>query len=199
MIVKKVNLKGNFIRLNPLSESHARGLSLVGRDKEIWRYLPYGDLTTETKMLEHIRKMLFRADQGIDLPFVIINRSSDQPIGCTRYIDINKHHWNLEIGGTWLAIRYQRTKANTESKYLLLTHAFEEIGCLRVQFKTSHKNIRSQKALERIGAKKEGVLRSHMIMPNGEMRDSVIYSILPKEWPTIKQNLLEKLEKEYAE
>ena len=196
-MIKPVSLSGKYIHLDPLSEAHAPGLALVGRDQEIWRYLPYGELTNEAKILAYIKTLLRWANQGTDLPFVVIENEINKPIGCTRYQDIQLEHKKLEIGGTWIGKAHQRTKANTESKYLLLKHAFEKMGCIRVQLKTDARNLRSQKAIERIGAKKEGVLRNHMILPNGEVRDSVFYSILEGEWPEVKQQLEEKLSQRY--
>jgi RimJ/RimL family protein N-acetyltransferase len=114
-------------------------------------------------------------------------------IGATRYLDIRSEHRGLEIGGTWYAVEHQRTGVNTECKYLLLRHAFEVLGCIRVQLKTDSLNERSQRAIERLGAVHEGVLRSHMIMPDGRRRDSVYYSILDSEWPRIKERLLDMM------
>jgi RimJ/RimL family protein N-acetyltransferase len=197
MIIRPVSLQGDHIQMVPLSEAYVPGLAVVGQDRIIWRYMIYGELTDEKKMLEHVRILLGRAKQGTDLPFVVIHNQSGQPIGCTRYLEIRPEHRRLEIGGTWFGLAFQRTKANTESKFLLLKHAFETLGCVRVQFKTSTKNERSQKALERIGARREGVLRNHMILPDGELRDSIYYSILPDEWPAVKGMLEEKLSRKY--
>jgi RimJ/RimL family protein N-acetyltransferase len=197
MKIHSITLNGDVIRLEPLSENHAPGLAQVGRDRIIWRYLPYGELTDEKKMLAHIRLLLERARRRIDLPFVVMFNQTGRPIGCTRYLDINREHRKLEIGGTWYGLAYQRTKVNTESKYLLLQHAFEVYKCVRVQFKTDLRNERSQRALERIGAIREGVLRNHLILPDGEIRDSVFYSILLNEWPVVKNNLKTKLTQKY--
>jgi RimJ/RimL family protein N-acetyltransferase len=127
------------------------------------------------------------------LPFVVIHLATGMVVGTTRYLEIQLENRALEIGGTWYTPDYQRTAVNTESKYLLLRHAFETLGCVRVQFKTDLRNERSQKALERIGAVKEGVLRNHMILPDGSLRTSVFYSILDGEWPGVKSLLEEKL------
>ena len=197
MKVQPVNLLGDHIQLVPLSEEYVPGLAIVGQDRIIWRYMIYGELTDEKKMLAHVRTLLKRVEQGTDMPFVVIHNQTGQPIGCTRYLAISPEHRKLEIGGTWYGLAYQQTGANTESKYLLLKHAFETLGCVRVQFKTSTRNIRSQKALARIGARKEGVLRNHMILPDGETRDSVYYSILPDEWPVVKGLLEGKLSQKY--
>jgi RimJ/RimL family protein N-acetyltransferase len=149
-------------------------------------------------MRQFVKTLLEGAAQGTDLPFVVIHQASNQPVGCTRYLEISREHRKLEIGGTWYGREFQRTGVNTESKYLLLKHAFETLGCLRVQFKTDARNIRSQKAIERIGAVKEGVLRNHMLLPDGYVRDSVYYSIIASEWPEVKKLLQAKLSQSYA-
>ncbi len=136
---------------------------------------------------------------GTDLLFAVIDQETGRAIGCTRYLEINRKHRKLEIGGTWYGTAYQRTKVNTESKFLLLEHAFEVLNCIRVQFKTDARNIRLQKALVRINAVKEGVLRNHMILSSGEVRDSVYYSIIPPEWPVVKAILEEKLAQTYSQ
>jgi aspartate/methionine/tyrosine aminotransferase/RimJ/RimL family protein N-acetyltransferase len=193
LIVQPVVLIGNHIRLEPLSENHVPGLTLAGRDPEIWRYLPYGLLNSEEKMLDHVRALLEKAILGTDLPFVVIHIESGQSVGCTRYLEISTEHKSVEIGGTWFEAAFQRTVVNTETKFLLLRYAFEDLGCIRVQFKTDLRNLRSQKALERIGAKREGVLRNHMLRADGQFRDSVYYSIIANEWTHVKTHLETKL------
>jgi RimJ/RimL family protein N-acetyltransferase len=123
----------------------------------------------------------------------VISLESRKAIGCTRYLDIHPEHRNLEIGGTWYGAPYQGTGVNSEAKYLLLRHAFETLGCIRVQLKTDLRNLRSQRAIERIGAKREGLLREHMILPDGTIRSSVYYSILVSEWPEVKVRLEEMM------
>jgi RimJ/RimL family protein N-acetyltransferase len=120
---------------------------------------------------------------------------SGRVAGATRYLNIVPEFRGLEIGGTWYGLGFQRTAVNTECKYLLLQYAFETLSCIRVQFKTDSRNVRSQRAIERIGAKHEGILRNHMILPDGRFRDSVYYSILDNEWPGVKDNLAKKLER----
>jgi RimJ/RimL family protein N-acetyltransferase len=136
-----------------------------------------------------VQDILSRQAQGTDLPFAVIHLQAGCAIGATRYMEIRPKDLALEIGGTWYAPAYQRTAVNTECKYLLLRHAFEEWGCVRVQFKTDLLNERSQRAIERLGAVREGVLRHHMITPEGRLRDSVYYSILDSEWPAVKARL----------
>ncbi len=197
MDIHPVILVGKMVRLEPLAESHVPGLALVGKDDEIWRYLPYGQITGLVKMTKYVRWLLDRAESGIDLPFAVVHIETKQPIGCTRYIDISQEHRKLEIGGTWYGLAYQKTMVNTETKYLLLQYAFESLDCIRVQFKTDVRNIRSQKAVERIGAVKEGILRNHMLLPDGHIRDSVFYSIIADEWPRVKMVFESKLLQDY--
>ena len=127
--------------------------------------------------------------KGADIPFVVIHKRSGRIAGATRYMDIRAEHRGVEIGGTWYGAEFRRTVVNTECKYLLLRHAFEVMDCIRVQFKTDLRNERSQRAIERIGAIREGVLRHHMILPDGTIRHSVYYSILSAEWPDVRQRL----------
>jgi RimJ/RimL family protein N-acetyltransferase len=192
--VRPIILKGRGVRLEPLSLDHVPDLTLAGRDSSIWLYMLYGNIETQEDMHHWVSDLLERQSLGTDLPFAVIHLGTNRAIGATRYLDIRPQHRSLEIGGTWYAVEFQRTAVNTECKYLLLRHAFEQLGCIRVQFKTDLRNIRSQKALERIGAIKEGILRSHMITPEGTIRNSVFYSILQEEWPAVKANLEMKLE-----
>jgi N-acetyltransferase len=140
-----------------------------------------------------VRDILSRQKRGTDLPFTVIQLDSGKAIGCTRYLEIHPEHRNLEIGGTWYGEPYRGTWVNTEAKYLLLRHAFEILGCIRVQLKTDLRNVRSQRAIERIGAQKEGILRDHMILPDGTIRSSVYYSILENEWRDVKRLLEQRL------
>jgi N-acetyltransferase len=194
MDVTPITLTGSHVRLEPLSEEHVLDLAAVGCDDRIWEFLVYGKIRTEKEMRGWVQEMLFRQSQGKDLPFSVINLESGRAIGATRFMEIEPLHRRLEIGGTWYGLEYQRTAANTECKYLLLTHAFETLGCIRVQFKTDSRNIRSQKAIERLGAVKEGILRNHMITPEGFVRHSVHYSIIDSEWPLVKDRLAKILE-----
>lgn len=193
MEVRPVILTGNVVRLEPLSESHVTELTISGQDESIWRYMRYSTIRTEQQMRSWVLDLLTLQSQGTDLPFAVIHLKSQRAIGATRYLNIQPQDRGLEIGGTWYAVEFQQTAVNTECKYLLLKHAFEKLSCIRVQFKTDLRNERSQRALERIGAVKEGILRSHMITPDGYIRDSVFYSILVSEWPLVKARLEEKL------
>lgn len=197
MTIQPVRLTGSIVRLEPLSEAHVPDLAVVGQDEAIWKFLPYGNINTEAKMYELVKMLLARAAQGTDLPFAVILLESNQPIGCSRYLEIREDHRALEIGGTWFGREYQRSGVNTECKYLLIKHAFETLDYIRVQFKTDARNQRSQKSLERIGAVKEGILRKQMIVSDGYIRDSIYYSIIDSEWPSVKANLEEKLKRTF--
>lgn len=189
MDIQPITLTGRVVRLEPLTEAHTADLAAVGLDPEIWRFMLYGDIDSEAKMLGFVRDLLARQARGTDLPFAVILLASGCAIGCTRYLSIDRANCGLEIGGTWYGAAHRRTAVNTECKYLLLRHAFETLGCIRVQFKTDLRNERSQRAIERIGAQREGVLRNHMITPDGTIRDSVYYSIIDREWPAVKARL----------
>ena len=193
MIVEPITLEGKFVRLEPLSEEHIPGLALAGKDSSIWRYMLYGEVTTQEKMEDWVHDILTRKAAGTDQPFAVRHLETGRLAGSTRYMEIRPEHRSLEIGGTWYGTEFQRTHVNTETKYLLLQHAFENLGCIRVQFKADSRNERSLNAIERIGAVREGVLRNHMILENGVYRHSVYYSILDTEWPAIKKRLATKL------
>jgi len=193
MKVEPLVLTDKHVRLEPLSEAHIPGLTAAGQDPAIWRFMPYGEVTSEEKMTAWVRDILARSASGSDQPFAVIHLASGQVAGSTRYMEIRPPHRGLEIGGTWYGSEFQRTAVNTEAKYMLLRHAFEQLGCIRVQLKTDLRNERSQKAIERIGAVREGVLRKHMILLDGLIRSSVYFSILDSEWPAVKIRLEEML------
>jgi RimJ/RimL family protein N-acetyltransferase len=189
MKVKPVTLTGKIVRLEPLSEAHIPPLSKVGLDEKIWRYMRYGKVETVEQLTGWVRELLDLQRHGTDLPFAVIHQDLGAAIGCTRYLNIDPLNRALEIGGTWYGVEYQGTLVNSECKYLLLKHAFEKLKCVRVWFKTDLRNLRSQRALEKLGVVKEGVLRNHMILPDGHIRDSVVYSLLPNEWLQVKMSL----------
>jgi RimJ/RimL family protein N-acetyltransferase len=189
MNIKPVTLVGTIIRLEPLSEAHVPGLAKVGLERDVWRYMRYGQIETVEQLQGWVCEILDLQAGGTDLAFTVINRVSGEPVGCTRYLNIDQTNRSLEIGGTWYGLAYQGTLVNTECKYLLLMHAFETLGCVRVSLKTDLRNLRSQRAIEKLGAVREGVLRNHMVLPDGHVRHSVIYSIIPSEWTQVKQNL----------
>jgi len=193
--VTPVTLSGKHVRLEPMKEAHVPALAEIGVGYDFWDFMVYGDMKTEDDMRGWVTDILVRVEKGTDLPFVVTHLESGRIAGATRYLNIMENDRGLEIGGTWYGLDFQRTAVNTECKYLLLTHAFETLGCIRVQLKTDSRNKRSQKAIERIGAKKEGVLRNHMVLPDGYIRHSVYYSILDSEWGDVKKRLENILER----
>ena len=195
MEVKPVVLTGKHVRLDPMTEDHIPGLAEIGVGQPFWDFMLYGNINSVDDMRGWVMDILERAKKGTDLPFVAIHLGSGRVAGATRYLNITPQDRGLEIGGTWYGSEFQRTVVNTECKYLLLSHAFETLKCIRVQLKTDLRNERSQKAIERIGAVREGVLRNHMILPDGRYRHSVFYSILDTEWTNVKQNLEEMMKR----
>ena len=189
MDIRPITLTGRYVQLEPLSLAHAPGLWEAGNDLEIWRFMPYGQVDSPAKMRGWVEEMLRRQARGADSSFAIIDLASGCPAGATRYMTIERHNRSLEIGGSWLGRAFRRTSANTESKYLLLRHAFESLGCVRVQFRTDLRNERSQRAIERLGAVREAVFRQYTIMPDGYQRSSVFYSIIDDEWPAVRARL----------
>jgi RimJ/RimL family protein N-acetyltransferase len=189
---RPVTLEGRHVRLEPLSLAHHDRLCAVGLDAELWRW-GLSTLATPAEMRAYIETALAWQAQGTAVPFAIVARATGQVVGSTRYANIERADRRLEIGWTWLARAAQRTPANTEAKYLLLRHAFEVLGCIRVEFKTDVLNERSRAALLRIGAKQEGILRSHMVTASGRIRDSMYFSIVAGEWPAVKAGLEQKL------
>jgi RimJ/RimL family protein N-acetyltransferase len=190
-----VTLVGNSVRLEPLNEAHIPDLAEVGCDDRIWRLMRYGLIRTEQDMRAWVSQLLEGQAAGTDLPFAVIQLALGRVSGATRYMEIHPEYRGLEIGGTWYGLEFQRTVINTECKYLLLQYAFEVLGAIRVQFKADVRNEQSQRAIERIGAKREGILRNHMILPDGVRRDSVYYSIIDQEWPMVKERLEGLLER----
>jgi N-acetyltransferase len=184
-----VTLTGNIVKLSPLSEAHVSGLAAVGCDDRIWRLMLYGNIRTEEDMRHWVKSLLEGQAAGTDLPFVVTHIPSGRVAGATRFMEIRSEHRGLEIGGTWYGLEFQRTAVNTECKYLLLKYAFEVMCAIRVQFKADLRNERSWRALERIGAKREGVLRNHYILLDGIIRDSAYYSIIDRDWPSVKEQL----------
>ena len=194
MQIEPITLVGRTVRLVPLSEAHVPGLARVGLDESIWRYMRYGDIRSEADLRGWVTELLHWQAKGSDLPFTVVLIASGQPVGCTRYLNISHDDRSVEIGGTWYGVAYQGSRVNTECKYLLLRYAFENLGCIRVHFKTDLRNERSQRAIERLGAVREGVVRKHMVLPDGTIRSSVLYSILAEEWPQVKERLEAKME-----
>lgn len=193
MQVSPVTLVGQYVRLEPLSIAHSRTLVAAAADGELWNST-VTLIPSHANVDEYIDAALNGQASGRELPFVIINQSTGMVVGTTRFYDIEPNDRRVAIGYTWLSRSAQRTAVNTEAKLLLLGHAFERWHCIRVELITDFLNEQSRTAILRLGAKEEGVLRSHMIMPGGRVRDSVCFSIIDKEWPEVKDRLLHKLD-----
>jgi N-acetyltransferase len=192
MIVEPVTLEGHHVRLEPLAKTHLEGLTTVGLDEELWHWIPT-PVRTREEMAAYIDTALAEQERGVSLPFAIMEKAMRRVIGSTRYGNIDRTHHRVEIGWTWVARQWQRTAINTEAKYLLLKHAFETLGCMRVELKTDSLNEKSRAAILRIGAREEGIFRNHMITSTGRIRHSVYFSIIDSEWPSIKARLETKL------
>ncbi|WP_309669890.1 GNAT family protein [Gemmatimonas sp.] len=186
-------LAGRVVRLEPLGPEHAPGLLLAGHHEELWRVTAQPPLVSADAVAHYLAQAAEQAVRGDEVPFAIVSCETGAVIGSTRWMDISRAHRRVEIGGTWLAPAAQRTLANTEAKYLQLVQLFEVLGAVRVQFKTDLRNTQSQRALEKLGAIREGVLRRHMVVRDGYVRDSVYYGITDVDWPGVKRRLLERL------
>jgi RimJ/RimL family protein N-acetyltransferase len=191
--IAPVTLEGTHVRLEPLSERHFGGLCEVGLDEELWR-LGATLIRTPDDMRAYIDTAMRDRDAGVSLPFATLERRTNRVVGSTRFGNIDRPNRRVEIGWTWIARPWQRTVVNTEAKYLMLSHAFETLKCIRVEFKTDVLNERSRNAILRIGAKQEGVFRNHMIVESGRVRDSVYFSIVDWEWADVKAALEQRLE-----
>jgi N-acetyltransferase len=195
MKVIPVILEGQQVRLEPLTARHVAGLAEVGLDEDLWKWIPT-QVRTEEEMAAYVKTALNEQERGVSLPFALVEKSTGRTIGSSRYGNIDRVHHRVEIGWTWVARAWQRTAANTEAKYLLLLHAFETLGCIRVELKTDSLNERSRAAILRIGAKEEGIFRNHMITSSGRLRHSAYYSIIDSEWPDVKARLESRLNPE---
>ena len=186
-------LHNEHIILKPMEEAEAQGILKVATFPEIWSYM---SITVETieDAQKYIADALSKKEKGVEFPFVIIDPHTNDIIGSTKFMDIDKKHKRLEIGFTWLTPSYWRTAINTNCKYLLLQYCFEVLQLNRVQIKTDHENLRSQKAIERIGAQKEGVLRNHMVRKDGTIRHTVMYSVTREDWKNVKSRLEEMMD-----
>jgi len=192
MVVSPIVLEGAHVRLEPLAKSHLAGLAEAGLDEELWKWIPI-PVRTHHEMAAYIETALDEQERGVALPFAIVEKATGRVIGSTRYGNIDRGHHRVEIGWTWVARDWQRTAVNTEAKYLLLKHAFETLGCMRVEFKTDSLNERSRAAILRLGAREEGIFRNHMITASGRIRHTVYFSIIDSEWPVVKGRLEAKL------
>ena len=186
-------LIGRHARLEPLKLAHAADLFEAGNDDETWRYMPRPALRSREDAESMIRQALTASADGSEIPFAVIDTLSGTAVGSTRYLDVQPAHRALEIGWTWIGPRWQRTQINTECKLLLLSHAFEARSAHRVTLKTDARNVRSQRAIERIGAVREGVLRRHRVCWDGSVRDTVYYGIVDGEWPAVRARLEARL------
>ena len=189
-----ITLLGDYVRIDPLSVNHLNDLQDVVRDGEL-NLLWYTFIPNADDMLEEINKRLRLREMGSMQPFAIIDIATGLAVGMTTFMNIDATNRRVEIGSTWLSKSTQRTFINTESKLLLMAHAFEKLNCIAVEFRTHFINTQSRKAIERLGAKFDGILRNHSIMSNGTLRDTAVYSIIKSEWPTVKSHLNFQLSK----
>jgi RimJ/RimL family protein N-acetyltransferase len=183
-----VTLQGAHVRLLPLSTGHLDALCAVGLDPDLWRLIPSKAETPE-EMRVYVETALDEQQRSVSLPFVTTLKETEQVIGSTRYMNIDVKNRRLEIGCTWIGKPWQRSAVNTEAKLLMLQHAFESLGCVRVELKTDFLNQQSRNAILRLGAKQEGIFRRHLLTWSGRMRDTVYFSILDDEWSTVKSRL----------
>jgi len=183
-----VTLQGKFVTVEPLRIDHHDGLVEAVKDGELWN-LWYTKVPAPDAMRADIERRLGLQERGSMLPFAVIDNATQRVVGATTYMNIDAENRRVEIGSTWYAQSAQRTGLNTECKRLLLTHAFETLDCIAVEFRTSHFNRASRRAIERLGAKLDGILRSHQLAPHGSLRDTCVYSIIATEWPGVRANL----------
>lgn len=192
--VEPVTLKGERATLEPLGPQHEAALRDAAADGELWR-LWYTSVAPPDKMADYISLALDMRERLGAMPFAVRDNAAGAVVGCTRYFNVDAANRRLEIGHTWYAKRAQRTAINTECKLLLLTHAFEVLGCIAVEFRTHWFNHASRAAIERLGAKQDAVLRNHQLLPDGSKRDTVVYSIIDGEWPAVRRHLKFQLDR----
>ena len=189
MNVAPITLEGDIVRLEPLALRHVDELAAVALDPDLWRWVPNA-VATRADLDAYVDKALEEYQGGTALPFAVVERASGRAIGSTRYAAIERTHRRLEIGWTWYGRAWHRSGVNTECKLLLLEHAFEDLGAMRVELKTDAMNERSRNAILRLGAREEGIFRNHMVIPgSGRIRDTVYFSIVDREWPAVKARL----------
>jgi N-acetyltransferase len=182
-------LEGDIVRLEPLARPHEKGLFEAAQDERLWRWMPYDPSGSRERFHAWLENALADSSAGTEAAFATVDAVTGEPVGSTRYLTLRPEHRGLEIGWTWLAPARWQTGANVEAKLLMLEHAFERLGCLRVEFKTDSRNERSRAALAALPAQFEGIFRKHMLVRGGERRDSAYYSIIDDEWPEVKENL----------
>jgi RimJ/RimL family protein N-acetyltransferase len=192
--LEPVTLAGKHATLEPLAREHEDGLRRAAADGELWR-LWYTSITPPEKMSAYVAAALDMRERLGAMPFIVRDNAGGDIVGCTRYFNVDAANRRLEIGHTWYAKRAQRTAINTECKLLLLTHAFEKLRCIAVEFRTHWFNHASREAIARLGAKQDGVLRNHQLGPDGSYRDTVVFSIIESEWPAVKRHLTFLLER----
>ena len=193
LFLEPVTLKGRHARLVPLSHEHHDALCEAVRDGELWT-LWYTTIPSPDGMKAEIDRRISLQEKGSMLPFTVLD-ADKRPVGMTTYMNVDAANRRVEIGSTWYRKSVQRTGLNSECKLMLLTHAFEDRDCIAVEFRTHVQNSQSRRAIERLGAKLDGILRHHAIMPNGSLRDTVVYSITAPEWPAVQSHLNEQLAK----
>jgi len=182
-------LEGKIVRLEPLERRHEQGLFEAAQDERIWRWMHYDASGSSESFHAWLEDALAASSAGTGAAFATVDAGTGEPVGSTRYLALRPEHGGLEIGWTWLAPSHWQTGANIEAKLLMLEHAFERLGCLRVEFKTDSRNERSRAALAALPAQFEGTFRKHMLVRGGERRDSAYYSIIDDEWPEVRENL----------
>lgn len=183
-----ITLRRPEVILEPLSQTHHDDLVEAVRDGELWR-LWYTVIPSPERMRTEIERRLALQSQGVMLPFAVIDPASRHAVGMTTYLNIDSQNRRVEVGGTWYRRAVQRTAVNTACKLMLLAHAFDTLGCIAVEFRTHVANAQSRKAIERLGAKLDGILRNHMVMPDGSLRDTCVYSIVAAEWAVVRDGL----------
>jgi RimJ/RimL family protein N-acetyltransferase len=196
--LEPTTLRGSTATLVPLSNAHHGDLVTATRDGELWK-LWYTTVPSPDKMGEEIAKRLDLFDKGSMLPFAVVENATGKAVGMTTYMNVDAGNRRVEIGSTWYAKRVQRSRLNTECKLMLLTHAFDTLNCIAVEFRTSFFNHQSRRAIERLGAKLDGILRNHTILPEGARRDTCVYSIIENEWPSVRTHLTFQLQRPAGE
>lgn len=195
--LEPVTLRGASVTLEPLSQAHHDALVEAVNDGELHK-LWYTTIPAPEGMAAEIRRRLDLQDKGSMLPFAVVDNASRKAVGMTTYMNVDAVNHRVEIGSTWYRKAVQRSSLNTQCKLLLLTHAFDTLGCIAVEFRTHFFNTASRRAIERLGAKLDGILRSHMLANDGTLRDTAVYSIIRSEWPTVRSHLTFQLEKPRA-
>lgn len=190
--MKKIILENDIVQLRPVELSDVVAITAAANDARIWEHMSVA-LLDRTAVENYVQKAIEEREKGLSYMFAIIEKASGKLVGCTSFLDISLAHKRLEIGATWYNPLVWRTAINTNCKFLLLQHCFESLQLNRVQIKTGHENVRSQKAIERLGAIKEGVLRNHMIRKEGMIRHTVMYSVIAEDWAQVKAKFINEL------